>query len=125
MPAHDGGVAVVGQRDRSALKSCPYRAAAEQLAALLRPGPAALGEDPRGPGVRVVPIPAHESGIAVAGQRNRRALKGGSYCTCANQLTALLRPDTAATGKKPCCPGVRVVGISTHDGGIAVVGQRD
>ena len=69
-PAHDGGVAVGGQRDRDALTGVSNRAGADQLASLLGPDAAAAGEDPRRPGVRVVSRPAHDGGVAVSGQRD-------------------------------------------------------
>ena len=42
----------------------------------------------------------------------------------ANELLALLRPNTATAGEYPCRSGPAVVGPPTHDGGIAVGGQR-
>src|SRR5262249_25256382 len=42
-PAHDGGVATARQRDGGALRGGPTRAGSDQLAALLRPPPAAAG----------------------------------------------------------------------------------
>src|SRR5262249_7894708 len=66
-PAHDGGVAVGGQRDGAALRGEANRAAADQLVSLLGPNPAAAGEHPRraGRGAKGgVVHPAHESGDA-------------------------------------------------------------
>ena len=73
-PAHDGGVAVGGQRDGVALVGVSNRAGADQLAALLGPDTAAAGVDPRRPGARVVVRPAHDGGVAVGGQRDGVAL---------------------------------------------------
>ena len=84
--------------------ACPDRAGADQLAALLGPDIAATGENPRRPGVRVVVRPAHDSGVAVGGQRDGRALRGNSDRTGADQLVALLGPDIAAAGVDPRRP---------------------
>ena len=83
------------------------RAGADQLAALLGPDTAAAGVDPRRPGARVVGRPAHDGGVAVGGQRDGEALFGGSNRAGADQLAALLGPDTAAAGVDPRRPGVR------------------
>ena len=53
-PAHDGGVAVGGQRDGGALRGSSNRAGADQLRSLLGPDAAAAGEDPRRPSAPVV-----------------------------------------------------------------------
>ncbi len=124
-PAHDGGVAVSGQRDGDALLGGSNRASASQLAALLGPDTAAAAIDPRRPGVRVVGSPAHGGGVSVGGQRDGAALSGGSNRAGADQLVALLGPNTAAAGIDPHRPGVRVVFNPAHDGGVAVGGQRD
>ena len=50
-PAHNGGAAVRGQRNRAALPRISDRAGADQFVALLRPDSAAAGEDPRRPGL--------------------------------------------------------------------------
>ena len=49
----------------------------------------------------------------------------GSNRAGADQLAALLRPDTAAAGKDPRRPGVGVVEGPAGDRGVAVGGQRD
>src|SRR5262249_23523586 len=64
--AHDGGIAVVRQRDGGALKGDSNRAAADQLASLLRPHPTAAGERPHRTGIRVTGTPAHDRGVAVS-----------------------------------------------------------
>jgi hypothetical protein len=46
-------------------------------------------------------------------------------CAGADQLEALLGPDTAAAGVDPRRPGVPVVERRARDGGVAVGGQRD
>src|SRR5262249_53092580 len=71
--------------------------------------------------------------IAVRGQRDGRAL--ASHSAGANQLIALLRPDTGAAGEHPRRPGgakakgyrsiPRVVSRPAHDCSITVGGQRD
>jgi hypothetical protein len=53
------------------------------------------------------------------------ALKGASNSAGADQLVALLRPDTATTGEDPRRPDVRVVARPAHDSGVAVGGYRD
>jgi hypothetical protein len=65
--------------------------AADQLVALLGPGTAAAGIDPRRPGVPGVNRPPQDGGIAVGGQRDGLALGGVSNRTAANQLRPLLR----------------------------------
>src|ERR1019366_1695963 len=92
-PAHDGGVAVVGQRDGGALSDASNRTAADQLVALLSPNTIAAGVDPRRPSVPVVKRPAHDGGVAVVGQRDGPALSGASNRAGASQL-ALLGPDS-------------------------------
>jgi hypothetical protein len=67
------------------------RAGADQLVALLCPDTVAAGVDPSRTGVRVVAIPAHEGGVAVAGQLDGGALDGLSNCAGADQLRPLLR----------------------------------
>ena len=47
---HEGGIAVGGERDGGTLSRTFDRAGADQFAALLGPGAAVAGEDPRGPG---------------------------------------------------------------------------
>src|SRR5262249_43202938 len=84
------------------------------------------GEHPGRASATVVPRPAHDG--SVAGQCNRAALVGGSNRAGADQLVALLRPDTTvAAGEHPRCACKIVVGPPTHDGGegVAVGGQRD
>jgi hypothetical protein len=126
IPAHDGGVAVGGQRDGAALLGeASNRAGADQLAALLGPDTAAARVDPRRPGFRVVGKPADDGGVAVGGQRDGGALLGGSNRAGADQLAALLGPDTAAASVDPRRPGFHVVENPAHDGGVAVAGQRD
>jgi hypothetical protein len=124
-PAYDGGVAVAGQRDGDGLARVSNRAGADQLAALLGPDTAAAGVDPSRPGVLVVPGPAYDGGVAVAGQRDGDGLARVSNRAGADQLAALLGPGTAAAGVDPCRPGNLVVGNPAHDGGVAITGQRD
>src|SRR5262249_36075354 len=109
-PAREGGIAVAGQRDGGALlDEGSNRAGADQLVTLLGPNAAVAGVDPHRPGVRVVARAAHEGGVAVARQRDGGAL----YGLCANrdragadQLAALLGPDTVAAGVDPRRPDV-------------------
>src|ERR1019366_2737046 len=101
------------------------RAGADQLAALLGPDTIAAGGDPRRPGARVVGRRAHDGGVAVVGQRDGGALSGASNRAAADQLVALLGPNTAAAGVDPRRPSLQVVKRPAHDGGVAVVGQRD
>jgi hypothetical protein len=98
-------VAGTGQRGGKALSGSSNRAGSDQLTALLGPDTAAAGEDPRRPGFPVVGPPAHDGGVAVGGQRDGGALRGGPNRTGADQLTALLGPDTAAAGEDPRRPG--------------------
>jgi hypothetical protein len=101
-PAHDGSVAVGGQRDRHALSGASNRAGADQLAALLGPDAAVTGVDPRRPCIGVVSSPACDSGAAVGGQRDGDALPGTPNCGDGDQLVALLGPDNAACGRQVC-----------------------
>src|SRR5262249_58961449 len=68
--AHEGGVAVGGERDRHALAGAADRAAADEPVALLRPATAAAGEHPR----PLRPPPADDRRVAVGGERDRHAL---------------------------------------------------
>ena len=124
-PTHDGRVAVGGQRDGDALSGGSSRSRADQLASLLGPDTAAAREDPRRPGAVVVARPTHDGRVAVGGQRDGEALSGGSSRSRADQLASLLGPDTAAARVDPRRPGVVVVDRPTHDGRVAVGGQRD
>ena len=60
------------------------------------PAIAAAGVDPRRPGEPVVGKPAHNGGVAVGGRRDGGTLSGASNRAGADQLAALLGPDTAA-----------------------------
>jgi hypothetical protein len=55
----------------------------------------------------------------------QRRLKGVSKRASADQLAALLGPEFTFPRVDPCGPGVRIVGIPAHHGGVAVVRQRD
>ena len=71
VPAHNGGVAVGGQRDRNvSFVGAAHSAGADELRALLTPDPAASGEDPRRSAGPVVEKPADDRGVAVGGQRD-------------------------------------------------------
>ena len=101
------------------------RARADQLTALLGPDAAAAGIDPRRPGVGVVVRPAHDGRVAIAGQSDREALSSDSDSAGADQLVALLGPDTVAAGEDPRRPSDRVVVSPAHDGRVAIGGQSD
>src|SRR5262249_25074885 len=84
-PAHPSSVAVARDRTRPALLVVSNRPGAHQLAPLLCPTTIPADEPPR----RLAPVvarPAHQGGIAVGGERNRRALLGGSNRVGADQL---------------------------------------
>jgi hypothetical protein len=98
---------------------------ADQFVALLGPGSAAACEDPRRPGGRVVARTADQGGVAIGGQRDGLALLGGSNRAVADQLIALLGPDTAAARVDPCRPSEGIVAKPTHDSSVAVGGKRD
>jgi hypothetical protein len=74
-PAHDGCVAVGGQRDGVAHVSISNRIGGDQFTALLRPDTVAAGEDPHCPGALAVQVPALDRSVAVGGQRDRAALE--------------------------------------------------
>ena len=67
---HHNGVAIGGQCDRGALAGHSNRTQANELLALRRPDTTTAGEHPRS----LRPPPTHNSGVAVGGQRDRRAL---------------------------------------------------
>ena len=161
-PAHDGGVAIGGQRDGVALLGGSNSAGADQLAALLGPDAAAAGEDPRRPGVCVVvgpptmavlpsadsaterpcaafptasvptsllpcwvqtpplrvkthaapvyelsPGPPTMAVLPSADSATDQPCVGVSNRAGADQLAALLGPDTVAAGEDPRRPGAR------------------
>src|SRR6266542_4302720 len=121
-PAHDGGIAIGGQRDGRALAGASHSVGADELLALLGPDAAAAGEHPRRPGLAVIGPPAHDGAVAVGRKCDRHALTGLSHSTGADKLLALLRPGTAAaTGEHPRGLGPP----ATHDGGVAVGRERD
>src|SRR5262249_60976862 len=99
-PAHDGGVAVGGQRDGGALRGVSKSAGADQLIALLAPHPAAAGKHPHRAGAIVVLRSADNGGVTVGGQRDRNAL-GLRGTVCAGPRSALLRPQTHPAGRTP------------------------
>ena len=136
--AHDGGVAVGGDRDRAALANGrPGITAADQLRSLLCPHPAAAGEHPgrsdtSGTAGGVIAGAAHDGGVAVGGDRDRPTLVNGvPGITAADQLRSLLRPHPAAAGKHPRCSDgttstlTSVIAGGAYDGGVAVRGDRD
>src|SRR5262249_23143230 len=118
-PAHDGGIAVGGKRDRHALAGLSHSTAAHELLSLLRPG-AAAARDPPPP---LALPPTHVGGMAVGGKRDclpsprRHCLSPRS---AADQLFALLRPNTAAAGEDPRRPSCSIVARPANDGGVAV-----
>ena len=89
-PAHDGGVAVSGQCDGSALLGGADSAGTDQLQSLLAPDTAAARKNPRRAGLTVVVRPALDRSVAVCGQRDRVALEGVTDSAGADQLRALL-----------------------------------
>ena len=84
------------------------RAGADQLVALLVPDTAGAGEDPRRSGVRVVARAAHDGGVAIGRQSDGDALSCVSNRAGADQLVALLGPDTAAAGEDPRRADIRL-----------------
>jgi hypothetical protein len=106
IPAHHHGVAVAGQRDGGAQSGGSVHLGADQLAALLDPGIAAAGKDPRRPDARIVLGRAQDDGVAVAGQRDGGALLSASGRAGADQLAALLAPGIAVACKDPRRPGI-------------------
>jgi hypothetical protein len=61
----DGEVAIGRKRDRRALRGLSNRAAANQLAALLRPHPVGAREDPHRSCATVVVAPTHDGGFTL------------------------------------------------------------
>jgi len=86
-PADDGGIPVIGKRDRKALPCARYAARADQFH-LLAPRPALARVYPRGADI-VVRRPTHDSGIPVTGQRDRKALRCGIQSVCSDQFCLL------------------------------------
>src|SRR5262249_1264884 len=74
---------------------------------------------------RIVTIPAHDGGIAVGRDRDLGALFYVANRAGADQLAALLGPNTAAADKDPCGAGVVIVAGSSNNCGIAVAGQSN
>ena len=108
----------------------PNSVVADQLAALLGPDTVAARVDPRRPDARVVTIPADDGRVAVGGQRNGEALLGASGtvdCVIADQLAALLGPNSAAAGEDPCRPDAvaRLSGLSPGPPTMAVLPSAD
>ena len=69
--------------------------------------------------------PAHDSGVAIGGQRDGEALSSLSDFVGADQLVALLSPDITDPGVNPRCPAESVVDNPAHDRGFSVGRQRD
>src|SRR5258707_1059633 len=83
-------------------------AGADQLVALLLPSTAAADENPGGTGGSIVARSAHNSSVAICGERHGRTLGKQPPSRCvrrANQFTALLCPHTTAANEYPCRPG--------------------
>src|SRR5262249_39192389 len=115
-----------GERDGVALRSSSSKrlhAGAEKLG-LLAPHSAAIGEHPCGASTIVVGRPADHGRAAVAGERDGKALPGGTYRVGSNQL-GLLGPRPGAASEYPCRPYLIVVEVPTFDGGVAVGRQCD
>src|SRR5207247_9070251 len=120
-PAHDGSMAVRGERDRAALICVSHSASANELLALLSPDTVITGEHPCRPNLAVVGPPAHNGRVAVGGQRYRHALAGASRSAGADKLVPLLPPDTATTGEHPRA----LRPPPTDNGGVAVGRQSN
>jgi hypothetical protein len=94
-----GIVAVGRQGDGVPLGGASNCVIRDQLAALLGPDTAAAGEDPRRPSARVVGLPAHDSGVAIGGQRDGNPLFGvGSTYAGADQLAATVTLEPLGRG---------------------------
>src|SRR5581483_2184673 len=76
-------------------------------------------------GHAVVGEPTYERCVAVGRQRYRAALSRVSNSAQSSQLTALLRPNTAAAGVHPCRSRAGVVIDAADNGGATVRGERD
>ena len=121
IPAHKRGVAVGGQRDRTALRRVAGSADADQLG-LLGPGTATAGEHPRC-AIAVVVWPAYDGGVAVARQRDGPALEDVASRAGVHQL-GLLAPRRAVPREHPRRAEIRAVERPAQDGGVAVAGER-
>ena len=100
-PAHDGGVAVGGQRDRGALSGATAVAGADQLRPCWVQTPPLRVNTHAAPVLAVVVGPAHDRGVAVGGQRDREALCGDLRPRRCRPASSLLGPDAAAAGEHP------------------------
>ena len=128
IPADHRRVAVGGQRNGGALLGASGtvdRVIAGQLAALLGPNSIAAVEDPRGPDAVaktkwIIARPANDGGVTVGGQCDRIALCNAitiatSNRACADQLAALLGPNSMAAGEDPSGSCPPVVAWPAHD----------
>ena len=73
----------------------------------------------------VVRVPSHEGRVAVGGEGDGDALRGVPHGAGADQLGALLGPDTAAPRADPRGPSGTVVAVPADDGRVAVGGEGD
>src|SRR5262249_3064010 len=113
------------QRDGVSLVRTARPTRAHQLGALLAPYSPAARVHPHGSLVAVVGIPADDGGVAVRRQRDGDSLGRRPRGTGAQQLGALLAPDSPAAGEHPRGARVAVVTEPADDGGLALPRQRD
>src|SRR5262249_3924586 len=93
-----------------------------ELGAQRAPSPAAACEGPRRAGAAVVARSGHDGGVSVEGECDGVALRGWPDCTGADQLSALLRPGSAAACEYPRRADIAVVARPAHDAGVAGAG---
>src|SRR6516164_109438 len=94
---------------------------------MLRPDVTAADEDPCRSNAIIIAAPADDGGVAVGGQRDGRALSGGSNKVISDQLWSMLRPHLAGatTGEDPCRSNAIIIAAPADDGGVAGGGQRN
>jgi hypothetical protein len=124
--ADDRRVAVGRERNRGALSDAlpseTYPARAHQLASLLGPSAVNAAENPRRTGGHAIARAANNGSVTIRRKGDGDALSRIPDGAAADQLGALLGPNTAGPGEHPGRSSFRVVALSSNNGGIAVSG---
>src|SRR5437867_574208 len=108
-PSDNGPGSIGGKGPGKALQSWPGCSRTDQFGSLLRPDGSAPRPDPHGPSVTVVVDPSDDRRVAVRRKRHGIALLSGPHGARADELSALLRPDSSAPRPDPRCPSGPVV----------------
>ncbi len=120
--SHQCGIAIRGERHRTAFGGGANRSAAYQLCALLGPDSTCPGKDPRRTDPVVIGCPAEDGCVSIGGERHRRTLVCFACRAAADQL-GLLGPNAIHTCKYPGRAGSFVIAVATDQSRVAIRGK--